>query len=74
MLRFLAKFNKNIIHVLWGKEAQKLEKLISTTSKSMLMGPHPSGLSAYRGFIGCGHFKTINEMLKTQGKTEITWM
>lgn len=74
MLRFLSKFNKNIIHILWGKEAQKLEKLISATSKSMLIGPHPSGLSAYRGFIGCGHFKTINDMLKAQGKTEIIWM
>jgi len=73
MLKFLAKYNKDIIHILWGKEAQKLEKMISLNYKIMLMAPHPSGLSAYRGFMGCNHFKMINELLDKQGKAKISW-
>jgi uracil-DNA glycosylase len=74
MLNFISKYNKDVIHVLWGKESQKLEKMISKNYKIMLMGPHPSGLSAYRGFFGCGHFKTINELLIKQGKEQIIWI
>lgn len=74
MFPFLSKFNKEIIFVMWGKDAQKMEKLISRNFKNMLMGPHPSGLSAYRGFIGCGHFKTINDMLEKQEKSKIEWV
>jgi len=74
LLTFLAKYNKDIIHVLWGKEAQKLEKMISVNFKIMLIGPHPSGLSAYRGFMGCGHFKKINDLLETQKRPQIKWM
>ncbi len=70
----MATINKQLIFVLWGNDAQKLEPMIGRNFKNMLMAPHPSGLSAYRGFIGCDHFKTINEMLKTQGKKEIRWM
>jgi uracil-DNA glycosylase len=74
MFPFLSKFNKDIIFVMWGKDAQKMEKMVSKNFKNMLMGPHPSGLSAHRGFIGCGHFKTINDMLKIQGRCKIEWV
>jgi len=73
-LSFIAAYNKQIIFVMWGNDAQKMETMIGRNFKNMLMGPHPSGLSAYRGFIGCEHFKKINEMLRGQGKTEIIWM
>lgn len=74
MFKFISTINKQTIFVMWGNDAQKMEAMISRNFKNMLMGPHPSGLSAYRGFIGCGHFKKINEMLKIQGRTEIVWM
>jgi uracil-DNA glycosylase len=74
MFPYISKFNKHVIFVMWGKDAQKMETMISKNFKNMLMAPHPSGLSAYRGFIGCEHFKTINEMLKKQGKSEIVWV
>jgi len=73
-LKFMSGVNKQTIFVLWGNDAQKMETMIGRNFKNMLMGPHPSGLSAYRGFIGCEHFKKINEMLRGQGKTEIIWM
>ena len=73
LFRFLSTYNKQLIFVMWGNDAQKMETMLSRNFKNMLMGPHPSGLSAYRGFIGCGHFKKINEMLKQQGKPEIKW-
>lgn len=73
-LKFMAGINKDLIFVMWGNDAQKMEAMISRNFKNMLMAPHPSGLSAYRGFIGCGHFTKINEMLVSQKKTPIIWI
>lgn len=72
--RFIAGINKQLIFVMWGNDAKKMETDISKYFKNMLMGGHPSPLAAYRGFFGCGHFRKINEMLKVQGKGEIKWM
>jgi uracil-DNA glycosylase len=73
-LKFMSTINKETIFVMWGKDAQKMEPMISKNFKNMLMAPHPSGLSAHRGFIGCGHFKKINELLKIQKRPEIVWL
>ena len=63
----------NMIFVLWGKSAQKKYNLIDKTQNNILIAPHPSPLSAYRGFFGCKHFSSINKILKENGFAEINW-
>lgn len=62
-----------IIFVLWGAHAQKKGKNIDMHKHSVLKGPHPSPLSAYRGFFGCKHFSQINQTLIQLGKKPINW-
>ena len=63
----------NMIFVLWGKSAQKKYNLIDKKQNNILIAPHPSPLSAYRGFFGCKHFSSINKILKGNGFAEINW-
>ena len=63
-----------IIFLLWGNPAQHKESLIDTQKHVVLKAPHPSPLSAHRGFIGCGHFSRVNELLQELGKSTIDWM
>lgn len=58
------KQNK-IIYLLWGKDAQKYKHLIDTAKHTVLETTHPSPLSAYKGFIGCNHFKLAYDFIKT---------
>lgn len=62
-----------IIFLLWGSPAIAKTKLIDKNKHYILTAPHPSPLSAYRGFFGCKHFSKTNEILRTLGKPEITW-
>ena len=62
-----------IIFVFWGNNAKSKQKLITNPNHVVLMGPHPSPLSAYHGFFGCKHFSKINEILKSNNKKEIDW-
>jgi uracil-DNA glycosylase len=62
-----------IVFLLWGSYAQAKGKLIDPLRHRVLKAPHPSPLSAYRGFIGCGHFSRANEYLVQQGQTPIDW-
>ena len=63
----------NMIFVLWGKSAQKKSKLINQKYNKILQAPHPSPLSAYKGFFGCKHFSKINKILVENGSNEINW-
>jgi len=63
----------NMIFVLWGNSAQKKLYLIDDKKNKILSAPHPSPLSAYRGFFGCKHFSEINKMLIENGSSEINW-
>ena len=63
----------NMIFVLWGKSAQKKFNLIDKKQNNILIAPHPSPLSAYRGFFGCKHFSRINQILRENGSSEIDW-
>lgn len=63
----------NMIFVLWGQHAQKKYKLINQKQNHILIAPHPSPLSAYRGFFGCKHFSMINKILRDSGSSEINW-
>lgn len=64
---------QGIVFLLWGSHAQKKGRLIDRQQHHVLEAPHPSPLSAHRGFLGCGHFKQTNELLVQQGKTPINW-
>ena len=61
-----------IIFILWGSNAQSFEPIIEK-QHLVLKAPHPSPLSAYRGFFGCKHFSKTNEFLTKIGKTPIDW-
>jgi|694.fasta_scaffold40828_3 uracil-DNA glycosylase len=64
---------ENVIYVLWGSNALKYIEFIDKDRNHILTSPHPSPLSAHRGFFGCNHFKLINEILITQQKIPISW-
>jgi len=72
-IRCLSNERKGLVFLLWGRHAQQKESLIDGARHHVLKAPHPSPLSAYRGFIGCGHFRTANELLVKQGLTPIDW-
>ena len=61
------------IFVLWGSAAQKKRNLIDTNRHKILISPHPSPLSAHRGFFGCNHFSTINQLLEARAGQPIDW-
>jgi len=62
-----------VVFMLWGGYAQKKGAMIDTDKHLVLTAPHPSPLSAYRGFFGCRHFSQANAYLKQHGKAEINW-
>ena len=62
-----------VVFLLWGSHAQKKGAIIDPIRHHILKAPHPSPLSAHRGFFGCKHFSTTNEILVKQGKTPIDW-
>ena len=64
---------ERIIFVFWGNNAKGKQKLITNKNHVVLTAPHPSPLSAYHGFFGCGHFSKINELLKENNNNEINW-
>jgi uracil-DNA glycosylase len=65
--------NQGCVFLLWGSHAQKKGKNIDQQKHLVLAGPHPSPLSAYRGFFGCQHFSKTNEWLIAQNKSAINW-
>jgi uracil-DNA glycosylase len=69
----LNREREGIVFLLWGSYAQAKGKLIDTRRHRVLKAPHPSPLSAHRGFIGCGHFSRANEYLHERGQTPIDW-
>lgn len=62
-----------IVFLLWGNHAQKKGQYIDRAKHHVLTAPHPSPLSAHRGFLGCKHFSKTNEYLVQKGKTAINW-
>lgn len=62
-----------VIFLLWGNNAKIFEPLIDKNKHYVLKAPHPSPLSAYNGFFGCGHFEKTNQILQSIGKNAIDW-
>lgn len=74
--RVIAVINEtreNVVFLLWGSHAQKKGSIIDTQRHHVLKAPHPSPLSAHRGFFGCQHFSRTNEILTQQGDAPIDW-
>ncbi len=74
--RVISELNKKetpIVFLLWGKPAEKKAQIITNPIHKKLVSVHPSPLSAYRGFLGCGHFSKTNEILIQNGQKPIRW-
>lgn len=72
-IRKLATEKQNIVFMLWGSYAQQKGAMIDGSKHLVLKSVHPSPLSAYRGFIGCGHFSQANQFLEAKGLDKINW-
>lgn len=73
IIKILNKRQDPVIFVLWGANARKKKTFIDEDRHFILEAPHPSPLSASRGFFGCKHFSKINDILIKLGKTPIDW-
>lgn len=65
--------DRPIVYLLWGKPAQSKIPMLTNPRHLILKAPHPSPLSAYRGFFGCKHFSQTNEFLQENGIEPIDW-
>lgn len=64
---------QGVVFLLWGSHAQKKGMQIDTGKHHVLCAPHPSPLSAHRGFLGCQHFSQTNQLLISQNKSPVNW-
>ena len=72
-IQALSERRSGIVFLLWGSYAIAKKSLIDSTKHHVLTAPHPSPLSAYRGFFGCRHFSQCNSLLQQQGLPPIDW-
>jgi uracil-DNA glycosylase len=73
VIKILSEKKENLVFMLWGSYAQQKGAYINHTKHLVLRSVHPSPLSAYRGFLGCGHFSEANEYLKSKERLPIEW-
>lgn len=73
IISLISEKRENVVFFLWGANARAKKNLIDTKKHLVLECAHPSPLSAYNGFFGCGHFIKANEYLKQYGKQQIDW-
>lgn len=69
----LNRHREGLVFMLWGSHARKKGALVDRSRHLVLEAPHPSPLSAYRGFFGCRHFSQANAYLRAHGQAEIDW-
>ena len=69
----LAEQREHLVFLLWGSYARRKGAFINRQRHLVLEAPHPSPLSVFRGFFGCGHFKKANDYLAAHGFTPIVW-
>lgn len=72
-IKALAENREHLVFMLWGSYAQRKGAFIDRSRHLVLQAPHPSPLSAYRGFFGCKHFSSANAYLIAQGLSPIVW-
>ena len=73
LVQRLATQRSGLVFLLWGSYAQKKAAVVDANAHRLLKAPHPSPLSAHRGFFGCKHFSQTNELLQAQGDIPINW-
>lgn len=73
IIKLLNQKNEAVVYLLWGKSAQKKIPLITNDNHKILTAPHPSPLSAFRGFFGCKHFSKTNQILVQNNLIPINW-
>ena len=73
VINILNQQDRPIVYLLWGKPAQTKGASLNNPNHLILKAPHPSPLSAYRGFLGCKHFSQTNEFLISKGLEPIDW-
>lgn len=73
VIKEISDRKSNVVFMLWGSYAQKKGAIIDSKKHCILKAVHPSPLSAYRGFIGCGHFSFANKYLTEKGLFPINW-
>lgn len=73
IIRTVNEQDRPIVYMLWGSPAQKKISMLNNNKHLILKTTHPSPLSSYRGFDGCGHFSKANEFLKNNGVEPIDW-
>ncbi|MCR5251367.1 MAG: uracil-DNA glycosylase [Lachnospiraceae bacterium] len=73
IIEVLDKVDRPIVFLLWGSPAQKKSEMLHNPAHLILKAPHPSPLSAYRGFFGCRHFSRCNAFLEEHGEAAIDW-
>ena len=75
--RVIAVINEQLqgaVFMLWGSYAQRKGAMVNAGKHLLLKAPHPSPLSAHRGFFGCWHFSRANDYLQQQGQTPVNWV
>ena len=73
VIREVNKKDAPVVFMLWGSFARSKKAMLDNPKHLILEAPHPSPLSAYRGFFGCNHFKRCNEFLSSNGLTPVDW-
>ncbi|WP_175908377.1 MULTISPECIES: uracil-DNA glycosylase [unclassified Burkholderia] len=73
LIRELASRHRGLVFMLWGAHAQAKRALFDASAHCVLEAPHPSPLSAHRGFLGCRHFALANDYLVKAGREPIDW-
>ena len=73
VIKKISDERKNVVFLLWGNFAQAKESIIDQSKHFILKAPHPSPLSANRGFLGCRHFSKTNKILMQEGIQPINW-
>lgn len=73
VIEAINQHQSGVVFLLWGAHAQKKGRFIDRNKHFVLAGPHPSPLSAHRGFFGCRHFSQTNQILVQQGLDPIEW-
>lgn len=72
-IKAISDYRAGIVFLLWGKYAIDKSQLIDSSKHFILTAPHPSPLSAHRGFLGCRHFSKANDLLSSAGIQAVDW-
>ena len=72
-IRAVNEIDRPVVFLLWGRPAQLKASMLNNPKHLVLTAPHPSPLSAYRGFFGCRHFSSANHFLESHGAVPIDW-